>query len=243
MGITLSVSFGYEQSEEIRKLLEDFRDMLNFCIERALEDNITSYARLRKHIYQEWKSRWDYSTHFCHSACAVATSMLKSWRRLKRKGKAQNGRPVAKKLFIQLDPQLVKYEGDKLRISVKPRHFLLIPLKFGDYQKRFIEEWRKGKLKVGEVWINEEKVVIPFRKDVDLSNPDDWIAIDINESNVTAVSSNSHVLTVKSNLRTTHTTYFNIIRGIQKLKKYKPKTAEKLVRKYSGRRKRKAMDE
>ncbi|MEM0010767.1 MAG: transposase [Candidatus Bathyarchaeia archaeon] len=98
-------------------------------------------------------------------------------------------------------------------------------------------------MKVGEVWINEEKVVIPFRKDADLSNPNDWIAIDINESNVTAVSSNSHVLTVKSNLRTTHTTYFNIIRGIQKLKKYKPKTAEKLVRKYSGRRKRKAMDE
>ncbi|MEM1673923.1 MAG: hypothetical protein QXF23_00775 [Candidatus Bathyarchaeia archaeon] len=101
MEITLSVPFGYEQSEEIRKLLEDFRDMLNFCIERALKDNITSYARLRKHIYREWKSRWDYSTHFCHSACAVATSILKSWRRLKRKGMTRSDRLVARKLFIR----------------------------------------------------------------------------------------------------------------------------------------------
>jgi len=158
------------------------------------------------------KKRWDYSTHYCHLACRVATSMLKSFRRLKRKGLTKSDRPEAKKLFMQLDPVLVKFEGDRLRISVKPRKFLYIQLRFGDYQRKFIEEWRSGKLRVGEISINENK-------DVDLSNPDDWIAIDINESNVTAVSSNSHVLRIKSNLRTTHTTYFNIIRRIQKLKR------------------------
>ena len=52
--------------------------------------------------------------------------MLKSWRRLKKKGLAKSDKPVAKKQFIQLDTQLVKYEGDKLRISVKPRRFLTI---------------------------------------------------------------------------------------------------------------------
>ncbi|MEM3832616.1 MAG: transposase [Thermoprotei archaeon] len=76
-----------------------------------------------------------------------------------------------------------------------------------------------------------------------MSNPDDWIAIDVNESNVTCVGSNPHILKIKSNMRTIHTTYFNIIRRIQRLKKYKPKTAEKLLRKYSGRRRRKAMNE
>jgi len=84
---------------------------------------------------------------------------------------------------------------------------------------------------------------VPFKRDVDLSNPSDWIAIDINESNVTAVSTNPHVLRLDTKLRTIHTTYFNIIRRIQKLSKLKPKTAERLLRKYSGRRRRKAMDE
>ncbi|MEM0049079.1 MAG: hypothetical protein QW424_00295 [Candidatus Bathyarchaeia archaeon] len=107
-----------------------------------------------------------------------------------------------------MDPVLVRFEGDRLRISVKPRKFLYIQLKFGDYQRKFIEEWRSGKLRVGEISINENK-------DVDLSNPDDWITMDINESNVTAVSSNPHILRIENNLRTIHTTYFNIIRRIK----------------------------
>ncbi|MHA1626450.1 MAG: hypothetical protein ACTSYT_00965 [Candidatus Asgardarchaeia archaeon] len=93
MEITLSVSFGYESNDEIRKLLEDFRDMVNFCVDKALQNKATSFAKLRKLVYSEWKQKWDYSTHFCHSACRVATSMLKSFRRLKRKGIAKKTNP------------------------------------------------------------------------------------------------------------------------------------------------------
>jgi len=34
--IVLSVPFVYEVNDEIRKLLEDFRDMVNFCIDFAV---------------------------------------------------------------------------------------------------------------------------------------------------------------------------------------------------------------
>jgi putative transposase len=63
-----------------------------------------------------------------------------------------------------------------------------------------------------------------------MANPKDWIAIDINESNVTAVSSNPHILKMEHELRTIHTTYFNIRRRIQKLAKEKPKTAQRLLK-------------
>jgi len=79
---------------------------------------------------------------------------------------------------MQLDPMLYKFYGDKIRISVKPRKFIFIDLKYGEYQKKFIDAWRDGKLKTGEITINETKIVIPFKKDVDLQNPKDWIAID-----------------------------------------------------------------
>jgi len=160
----------------------------------------------------------------------VATSMLKSFRRLKRKGIAKSDKPVARKLFMQLDSLLVKYEGERLRISVKPRRFLYIKLKYGDYQRRFIEEWRAGKLRVGEVSINETKVLVPFRKDVDLTNPRDWIAIDVNESNVTAVSTNPHVLRFEHNLREIRSRYFERRRKIQKLSKFKPITSKRLIK-------------
>jgi len=236
--VMLAIPFSYEKNEIIRGLLEDFRDMINFCIEKAIENNVTSYAKLRKLVYEEWKQRWNYSTHFCHSACKIASSMLKSWRKKVRKGETKSDRPPkAKKLFIRFDPQLVKFEGDRLRISIKPRQFVYVHLKYGEYQRKFIEEWRKGKLKVGEITMNGEKVIIPFRKEVDLTNPKDWIAIDVNESNVTAVSSNPHVLRIEHGLRTIHTTYFEMRRRIQKLSKYKPITSKRLMEKYSGREK------
>ncbi|MEM0236276.1 MAG: hypothetical protein QW628_13240, partial [Thermofilum sp.] len=83
---------------------------------------------------------------------------------------AKADKPVMRKLFIQLDSLLVKYGRDWLRVSVKPRKFLYVQLKYGDYQKKFIEEWKAGKLRVGEISINESKVLVLFRKDVDLSN-------------------------------------------------------------------------
>jgi len=236
--VILGVPFSYDANKEVRKLLEDFRDMVNFCIEYAVKRKVTSYAKLRKGVYGDWKKRWDYSTHFCHSACKIALAILKNHRRKRRDGK-----PEARKLFMQLDPQLYKFYGDRIRISVKPREFLYIDLKYGEYQRKFIDAWIEGKLKAGEITMNETKIVISFKKDVDLSNPKDWIAIDVNESNVTAVSSNPHILKIETDLRTIHTTYFNIIRNVQRLRKFKPKTAKRLLKKYSGRRRRKAMDE
>ena len=119
--------------------------MVNFCIDYAYMRGITSYARLRKGVYEEWKRRWDYSTNFCHS-CKIALPMLKTYRK-----KHREGRPEAKKLFMQLDPMLYRFYGD--RISAKPRRFTSLELKYGKYQKRFINAWREGRLKTGEITI------------------------------------------------------------------------------------------
>jgi putative transposase len=237
VGCVLGVPFGYDSNEDVRKLLEDFRDMVNFCIDYAYRRGITSYARLRKSVYGEWKGRWDYSTHFCHSACKIALSMLKTYRK-----KHREGRPEATKLFMQLDPMLYRFYGDRIRVPVKARRFVFLELKYGGYQKRFIDAWREGKLKTGEITVNENKIIVPFKKEVDLENPEDWIAIDINESNITGVSTNPHILRIDHELRTVHTTYFQIRRRIQKLVKERPKTAQKLLKKYSSRERQKTRD-
>jgi putative transposase len=129
-----------------------------------------------------------------------------------------------------------------IRISVKPRKFTFIKLKYGEYQQKFIDAWKKGMLRTGEITINVDKVVVPFKKEVDMQNPKDWVAIDVNESNVTAVSSNPHILRIDHPLRAIHTTYFSIRRRVQGLTKHKPITARRLMKKYSGREERRTRD-
>lgn len=41
--------------------------------------------------------------------------------------------PKVERLFIRFDSRLVKFEEDRLRISIKPRHFAYIQLKYGVY--------------------------------------------------------------------------------------------------------------
>jgi len=240
--VVLSVAFRYEECPELRRVLEDFRDMVNFCVRRALETGITSFARLRREVYAEFKRRWSgYATHYCHSAVKVATSMLKSWRNKCRKGLADpNKPPQARKLFMRLDPGLFTFYGDRVRITVAPRRWLWLKLVVGKYQSKFVEVWRRGELKVGEIAVNECYVYVPFRKTVDLSNPRDWIALDINEESVVAVSSNPHAFRWSlKEVKRIHYVYHEKRRRIQRIK---GKRRAKLLKKYNTRHRNRIRD-
>jgi len=240
--ITLSIPFKYEATGDIRRVLEDFRDMINFCVQRALERGVTSFAKLRNLIYEEFKGKWpNYASHYCHSAVRVATSMLKTWRNKCRKGNANPDRPpMAKKLFMRLDDHIAKFKGDKVVITTAPRHYIELRLIVGDYQRKFVEAWKRGELKVGEIIVNGKYVFIPFRRTVDLTKPDEWIALDMNETNVTGVSTNPHVLRWDlSELRRIYWTYHEIRRRIQTIKG--PRKA-RLLEKYSRRLKNRTRD-
>lgn len=81
--------------------------------------------------------------------------------------------------------------------------------------------------------VNEQYVLIPFRKALDLTKPDEWIAIDMNETNITGVSTNPHVYRWDtSELRRIYWAYHEIRRRIQAIKG--PRRS-RLLRKYSRR--------
>jgi len=228
--VVLSVAFRYKPNEEVQKLLVEFREMINYCIERAIKSRITSYYRLRKVVYDDFKRRWsNYATHYCHSACRITTSILRSWRKRGRE-------PKARKLFMRLDHWLFRFYGDKVRITTAPRKFLWIDLIVGEYQARFVDAWRREELKVGEITVNSEYVVVPFRKRVDLEDPQDWIALDVNEANISATSTDGGQFVVDlSEVKRVHHTYFEIRRKIQRKLHDKPKLLCKLLAKYSKR--------
>lgn len=233
--IVRAVKFRYKPTEETARLLHDFRDMLNFCLEKAFETNSFSIKRLHHACYNELKARYDYNSQYFVSAIKTAVSMLSSWK--KHKGE----KPKARKLFIEFSPLLTRFEGDKLRISIKPRCFLTIPLKFGDYQAKFIKLWREGKLRAGEIIMNGYWIIVPFKQEIDLAKPDEAMAIDVNENNITAVDSKGNCLKIDtSKIRAIHEVYSRKLRRIQQIGDSKVK--KRLLAKYSGRRKRRVQD-
>jgi len=185
MEVIKAVKFKYHGS--LDELFKDFREMLEFCIDKALDIGITSYAKLRKTIYEEWKQKWypKYHTHYCHSACKIACSILKNFRKRKKKGLTDKDRPEIKRNFIKLEEVLFKFEGNKIRIVTAPRSYVTIKLIVGEYQQGFIETWKGGGLNIGELIIKQGFIVIPFKKNVKFKNIEAVMTLDVNEKNVT----------------------------------------------------------
>ena len=222
--------------------MEDFRSMVNFCIQKAIQNKITSFVKLW-HLVKEELRKWDYATQYHVTACRIACTILKSWRKKVKKGEADpDVVPQVKRLFVKFHSSLFKFIGDRLRITIRKGCRVWIDLRYGNYQKKFINEWKEGRLQIGEIIITPEKVIVPFKKEVQLIEPKEWIAVDINETNVTGVSSDgSWFIIDTSEVKRIRHVYFEKRRKIQSGIKC-GKRRKELLTKYGKREKNRVKD-
>ena len=195
-----SVQFRYEPNEQIRQLLKDYLDMVNSCIRAAVEARVTSLGRIHHLTYAKLKKRYDYNTQFLVTAYRTALSIVRSWRKHKHKGI-----PVAKRPIIRLSKLVTKLNPDgTLRVSVRPKEFATLKLVVGDYQRRFLE----SRARTGEILLNDECVIIPFKREISPAEPRGLLALDLNETNVTGVDTSGGSLRVDlSEIRRIRETY------------------------------------
>ncbi len=248
MEIIKTVKFKYHGN--FAELFKDFKDMIEFCIDKALELGISSYAKLRKAVYGEWKRRWypKYHTHYCHSACKIAMAILKNFRKRKRKGLTDKDKPEVRKNFVKLEEMLFKFEGDRVKITTSPRNWITVDLAVGEYQREFIEAWKRGELDAGELIIKRDCIIVPFKKKVEFKDTKTVMTIDINEKNVTYSIFNENGEVIKTvrldiyKVKRIHDEHSNKRGKIQKKLAKKPIKMRKILKKYSGREKRRVED-
>jgi len=53
---TVTVKFKYHG--DLSELFRDYKEMLEFCIDRAIELKTTSFAKLWQSVYENWKVKW-----------------------------------------------------------------------------------------------------------------------------------------------------------------------------------------
>jgi len=150
-----AVQFKYQPTEQIINLLKTFKDMVNEAIRIGLEKKIKSRFRLITEVYQHFKERYQLHTHYILNACEVAFSIIKKHKKWYRK-------PYAKRLMLKLDNQTYQLNYMLLKIPIKPRDLILMPLKGGEYQFSFL---RDATLKRGSITITPSTVIVAFSKE------------------------------------------------------------------------------
>lgn len=220
-------------------LFSMYGEVLNQLLDFAWMKGITSFKRLKAEKYYEMRMKYpSLPSHYIYTACQMACSIYRSFRKLKRRGLAKAEKPYFKKQVLMLDDHLFSLDLERWEASIATEHGRIrVKLLHGTYHEKFKD------MKAGEAWIlrknNEFYLNICFSKTVKLMEQDNKaIAVDINENNV-AFGSTEGIVNFKTEERAIRTAYFLKRKRIQlKL----GSRGEMLMEKYRGREKRRIED-
>jgi len=107
----------------------------------------------KKSMRDTYVKGWTYAKHWVDSALKTAFSIIKSWKKNYGNGTRKPRKPVVSRHFVRVKQTLMKLEGERLRITIKPREFVYI-----DLAKRYFK--LEGIL--GEPVLTKEKIHLPI---------------------------------------------------------------------------------
>jgi len=246
-----SYTLQHECGEELEPLLREYRDAVNQILEELWShiewekrkvNGKRQWRLLPKYKVdihsKEYKKKlrdsllegWPYAAHWVDSAIKTAYSILKSWRKNYVKGHRRRRRPTAKRLFVRAKQTLIKLEGEKLRVTVKPDEYVYLDLS-ARYFKLPSEASSAG---LGEPVITLEKVHLPVHYE-DTQNEKPPVAWDFNLLSLDGYSPETGWIRIDtSKLASVHTASFEKRRSVQR-RASKSKKAGRILAKYSGR--------
>jgi hypothetical protein len=125
------VKFTYESTPRTLELLSTFRALVNDAIRICLSENIRGRLKLRDRINMELRQRYGVVSCFPYSVAEVAWSIVK-------KHKLWDRRPSARKLMLKMDAASFSLNYSILSLPFKRGERVLVPLRYGDYQRSFL---------------------------------------------------------------------------------------------------------
>lgn len=214
--------FRYRPTEQTVELLETFRMMVNHAIQICIEEKIKGRLNLRNRIYKEFQERYCLVSCFPYCVAEVAWSIVKKHRRWYR-------RPFASHLMLKMDSANYSLDYGILNLPNKKGRRLLIPLRYGDWQRSFLMDTT---LKRGSATITENAVIIAFTKETPTVQPIKRMGYDLNHK--TIVGSDGTKIDLSSVARL-HTEY-----GVRRSEFYQRHPNDKrLKQKFAGSRREK----
>ena len=187
--------------------------------------------RLRNKLLKDWI----YSKHYIDSAINSVIGLVKGWIKLYNRGKAGT-KPRITRRTVYIKNTLFSYRNGVLKISIEPRkRFLEVDLRKCDWIPKDFD-------KIGGLILAERELIVTLKREVKPRRPRSWASFDVNLTNITALINGRIIRYDLKKLYHIHRVYEVKRRKIQRLSKHKPKTAKRLMEKYSRRERNRAKD-
>ena len=233
--LSYKVKHGYELGD----FLSSYRHLLQRAVDAIWEGiewkkregrlipMIPKSREFRKALRNNLLRGWGFAAHYVDSAIKTAYSIINSWRRNYIKGKRRRSKPVVKRAFVRVKETLYRFRNEKIVITIKPYQLYL---EF-DLSRAWFRKRVEG-CDLGELILKEDELIVTFRRPSN-AQPSKKIAWDLNLLSMDGFCDIGWVRVDLKPLYTLHITYENLRRKIQRLSKKKPKTARRLMQKYS----------
>jgi len=192
-------------------------------------------AEDRRKLRNDLSKDWRYSKHYIDSAINSVIGLIKGWIKLYNRGKAKS-KPKITRRTVYIKNTLFSYRGGILKISVEPnKKYLEVDLRTCDWIAKDFD-------KIGGLILTEGELIITVKREVRFEKPKCWASFDVNLTNITSLINGNIIRYDLKKLYHFHRIYEMKRKKIQKLSKHKPKTANRLMKKYSKREKNRAKD-
>jgi len=233
--VKLTAKFKLKEAPEwLNELFSIYRGMVNLLITQAFENRITSFKRLRMENYEKLReSHPELPSHYIYTACQMACSIYKSFRKLRRRGKARSEKPLFRRDAIMLDDHLFRVDLENWTLSLATlRGRVELGLLHSEYHEKF-RSW-----KAGQAWLLRNSkgffLSVVFSKNVEIKEPEDFVGVDLNENNATLTLPDEEFVQITTHEREIRTGYYLKRRRIQK-KLGASKKRDRLLKKYGER--------
>jgi putative transposase len=169
----------YHPDAIVLHLLDQFRLMVNLCIQIGVEQHVSSLKALSLKAYPQL-SAFDVMSYYKLCAISASAGALRNYRKAKRKN-PRSKEPYARKLHLTTCYGFKIRDGELL-LPLRPREHLRTPL------TKHVQETMKG-CEVRSVTITQDKLTLAIAKDAEDVKVLGLIGVDRNLDNVTLACS------------------------------------------------------
>jgi putative transposase len=185
-----SVELTEKKFEVFRDLEELYRQALIELVDYGFRNSVDSFTRLKRDKYRELRGRYpQLPSHYIHTACQDASTRIKSFNKLRKRGLAKSEKPEVSRVSIWLDDHLWRRVGYTTILIYTHRGWIPVELVPHKLYWRYINSgWALKTQPKIKIDYRRKRLLIHFvfvkAVNVDENSAKRVVSVDVNENNV-----------------------------------------------------------